>query len=128
MAWNWRDSRHAVEKAADDRYAQARAVKGVTDIETINVNADRIEAYRTGMVEGRKMSKLAAISERIVEKKATHDKKADEWAARLDSLDKREPGAFAIGDAVIAEKEGDLAEMEKNMRTISNLPNASTTS
>lgn len=126
MAWNWRDSRHPVEKSADDRYAQARAVKGVTDAETINVNADRIEAYRTGMVEGRKMSKLAAISERIVEKKAAHDKKADEWAARLDALDQREPGAFAIGDAVIEEKEGDVAEMEKNMRTISNLPNVST--
>ena len=119
----WRDTRHRTEVEADNRYAQARAVKGVTDVASIEKNADKIQAYRVGLVEGRRMSKLAAISERIVEKKAAHDRKADEWAARLDALDQREPGAFAIGDAVIAEKEGDVAEMERNMRTLSNLPN-----
>lgn len=117
----WRDTRHRTEVEADASYARARAA--VTDVDHINVNSDRIQAYRVGLVEGRRMSKLAAISERIIEKKAAHDKKADEWAARLDDLDKREPGAFAIGDAVIAEKEGDVAEMERNMRTLSNLPN-----
>jgi hypothetical protein len=123
----WRDTRHRTEVEADDRYAQARAVKGVTDAASIEKNADKIQAYRVGLVEGRRMSKLAAISERIVEKKAAHDKKADEWAARLDALDQREPGAFAIGDAVIAERDADLKEMEDTMRGLSNLPNVSGT-
>ena len=68
------------------------------------------------------MTKLAAIGERIAAKKAAHDAKADQWAARLDALDKREPEAFAVGDAVIAEREADLAGMEQDLRTLSNLP------
>lgn len=118
----WRDSRHPIEKAADDRYAAVRAGEvGIT--QAVAYAADRITAYRVVTYnQGKRMSKLAEISERIVEKKAAHDAKADEWAARLDELDRREPVAFAIGDAVIEEKEGDVAEMERNMRTISNLP------
>jgi hypothetical protein len=73
--------------------------------------------------EGKKpMTKLSAIADRIKAKKAGHDKKADEWAARLDALDKREPEAFAVGDAVIAEREADLSGMEQDLRTLSNLP------
>jgi hypothetical protein len=68
------------------------------------------------------VSKLAAIGDRIKTKKLAHDAKADEWAARLDAIEKREPAAFAIGDAVIAEREADLSEMEGTMRTLSNLP------
>lgn len=68
------------------------------------------------------MSKLSAIAERIAEKKLAHDKKADDWATRLDALDQKEPAAFAYGDGVIAERETDLSDMEKTMRTISNLP------
>lgn len=75
-----------------------------------------------------RMSKLGAIAERIAAKKEAHDKKADEWAARLDALDRREPDAFAIGDAVIGEREADLTDMESSMRTLSNLPNVLTTS
>jgi hypothetical protein len=37
-------------------------------------------------------------------------------------LDKREPEAFAVGDAVIAEREADLSGMEQDLRTLSNLP------
>lgn len=120
----WRDSRHPVEVEADLRYAAARVpASGITQV--VADATDRITAYRVVRQmasEGKRMSKLAAISERILEKKVLHDGKADEWAKRLDELDRREPAAFAIGDAVIEEKEGDLAEMEKNMRTISNLP------
>ena len=73
--------------------------------------------------EGRRpMTKLSAIAERIKAKKVLHDKTADAWAARLDALDKREPEAFAVGDAVIAEREADLAGMEQDLRTLSNLP------
>lgn len=68
------------------------------------------------------MSKLASIAERIAAKKLSHDQKADEWATRLDALDKKEPAAFEYGDGVIAERETDLSDMEKTMRTISNLP------
>ena len=75
------------------------------------------------VAEGKKpMTKLSAIADRIKAKKAMHDAKADEWAARLDALDKREPQAFAVGDAVIAERETDLAGMEQDLRTLSNLP------
>lgn len=112
-----RDSRHPVEVEADLRYAAARTGR------TLEASK-RLDAVLTaGILEGKRVSKLAGISERIVQKKAAHDAKADEWAARLDALDRREPAAFAIGDAVIDEKEGDVAEMEKNMRTLSNLPN-----
>jgi len=41
----------------------------------------------------------------------------------LNKLDAREPEAFAIGDAVISERETDLTDMERSMRTLSNLPN-----
>lgn len=88
--------------------------------------ADRITAARvvTQMVrEGKPLSKLGEIGLRIAAKKEAHDRKADEWAQRLDALDKREPGAFAIGDAVIEERESDLRDMERTMRTLSNLPN-----
>lgn len=88
--------------------------------------ADRITAERvvTQMArEGRRVSKLSEIGMRIAAKKEAHDRKADEWAVRLDALDKREPEAFAIGDAVIEEREHDLADMERSMRNLSNLPN-----
>jgi hypothetical protein len=68
------------------------------------------------------MSKLSEIGARIAQKKAAHDAKAEEWAKRLDALDKREPEAFAVGDAVLKEREADLAQMESDLRTLSNLP------
>jgi hypothetical protein len=131
----WRDIRHPMEVAADQRIAEARggavappAAVVVPAVETditaaIWHSANRIAAQRAGIVEGKRMSKLGAVADRIAAKKASHDAKADEWGARLDALDGREPEAFAIGDAVIAEREGDLAEMERTMRSLSNLPN-----
>lgn len=71
--------------------------------------------------ELRPMTKLSAIADGIAAKKAAHDRQADLWAARLDALDKREPQAFAVGDAVIAEREADLAGMESDLRSLSNL-------
>lgn len=87
--------------------------------------ADRITTYRVVNYgqEGKRVSKLGAVAERIAAKKAAHDAKADEWAKRLDALDQREPAAFAIGEAVIDEREHDLADMESSMRGLSNLPN-----
>lgn len=88
--------------------------------------ADRITAARVvkEMVrEGKPLSKLGEIGLRIAAKKEAHDRKADELAARLDAIDKREPAAFAIGDAVIEEREMDLRDMERSMRALSNLPN-----
>lgn len=68
------------------------------------------------------MANLSEIGARIAQKKAAHDAKADEWARRLDEVDRREPGAFAVGEAVLAEREHDLAQMESDLRTLSNLP------
>lgn len=69
-----------------------------------------------------RMSKMESIADRIATKKLAHDAKADEWAKRLDALDAKEPLAFAHGDSVIAEREYDLAQFDKTIRTISNLP------
>lgn len=87
--------------------------------------ADRITAARVvhQMVREKRVSKLGEIGLRIAAKKEAHDRKADDWAKRLDALDKREPTAFAIGDAVIEEREIDLSDMERSMRALSNLPN-----
>lgn len=99
----------------------------VADPGVLEATADRIVAKRVmtdiAREERRRVSKLGAIADRIAAKKEAHDKKADEWAARLDALDQREPSAFEIGDSVIAERETDLSDMEATMRKVSNLPN-----
>lgn len=107
----WRDSRHAVERTADAGYADARRAGQKLDA-----------VLETGIREGRRMTKLSAIGDRIAAKKLAHDKKADEWAARLDEIDKREPAAFAIGDAAVAEREADLSELEGDLRKLGNIP------
>src|ERR1700726_4981322 len=107
----WRDSRSPTEIEADRQYAAARLA------------STKLDAVLTAaIVEGKRVSKLSEIADRIKTKKAAHDTKADEWAARLDEIERREPHAFAAGDAVIAEREADLAQMESTMRTLSNLP------
>lgn len=98
----------------------------LTDPEALQNGIERIVTARVLThiaTEGKRLSKLAEAAERIAKKKAVHDAKGDEWAARLDALDQREPGAFAIGDSVIDERETDLGDMERTMRTLSNLPN-----
>jgi hypothetical protein len=88
---------------------------------------DRVVAARVvhQMIREGRVSKLAAIADRIKEKKLAYDKKADEWAQRLDALERREPDAFAVGDSVVSERETDLSDMESTMKAISNLPNVS---
>ena len=107
----------AIGRAIDLRLSGVRterAVEASNKLDTV---------LAKGIAEGKRVSKLGEIAARIAEKKASHDAKADEWAQRLDALDRREPAAFAIGDAVIEERELDLHDMERNMRQISNLPN-----
>lgn len=117
MAWSFRDSRHSIEVEADLRIVAARTGRAMEA-------SRKLEAVLTaGIEEGKRVSKLGAIAERIAAKKAAHDAKADEWALRLDGLDRREPDAFAIGDAVIEEREADLSDMERSMRQLGNLPN-----
>lgn len=96
-----------------------------TITQAVSDAADRLTAARVvhQMIREGRVSKLAAVADRIKTKKESYDKKADAWAARLDALDKQEPAAFAAGDAVVAEREADLAEMEATMKSISNLPN-----
>ena len=107
----YRDTRHRVEILADREYAAVRRASWRLD-------ARLVEWIR----EGRRMSKLAAIGDRIAAKKAAHDRQADLWAARLNAVDEREKHAFAIGEAVIIEREADLSELESTVRTLSNLP------
>lgn len=111
MTMEWRDSRHPVEADADRRYA---------DLRRAGVKLDAV--LTAGIREGRRMTSMGAIGQRIAAKKAAHDAKADEWAARLDAVDALEPRAFAIGDAAVAEREADLAQFESDMKVLSNLP------
>lgn len=106
--------------------AKADIASQLTDTEALKNGIERIVTARVLThiaTEGKRLSKLGAMAERIAQKKAVHDAKADEWSQRLDALDKREPTAFAIGDAVIDERETDVADMERSMRSLSNLPN-----
>lgn len=118
MAWTFRDSRHPLEVEADLRYAATRTGRALEASKQLDA------VLAAGITEGKRVSKLGAIADRIAAKKNAHDAKADEWAARLDALDQREPDAFAIGDAVIEEREVDLRDMETTMRKLGNLPNA----
>jgi len=96
------------------------------DIKTaIEGLTDRTIAARvvTNMVRIGQVSTLAAVADRIKAKKEAYQKKADEWAKRLDALDAREPEAFKAGEQGIETQETDLSDMESMMRTLSNLPN-----
>lgn len=77
---------------------------------------------RNKCVGYRDVARLSIIADRIAVKKREHNAQADEWSARLDAMDTAEPGAFAIGDAVVAEREQDLARIESDMKQLSNLP------
>lgn len=69
------------------------------------------------------MTSLSMIGARIAEKKARHAKKAEEWAARLDVLDEKEPGLFARGDHAVATAETDISGFEDDIVGLgSNLP------
>jgi len=111
------DTAAAITREVDLRIATARTERAIESSKKLDAMLSE------GIKEGKRVSKLGEIGERIAAKKAAHDRKADEWADRLNKLDAREPEAFAIGDAVISERETDLADMERSMRTLSNLPN-----
>ena len=98
-----------------------------TITQAVSDAADRLTAARVvhQMIREGRVSKLAAVADRIKTKKESYDKKADDWGNRLDALDRREPDAFAAGEAVMSEREADLADMEATMRALSNLPNVS---
>ncbi len=104
-----------------ERSAKPDITKAVADA------TDRVTAARVvhQMIREGRVSKLAAVADRIKTKKEAYDKKADEWAGRLDALERREPDAFAAGDSVLSEREMDLSDMESTMKAISNLPNVS---
>ena len=112
----WRN-REAINREIDLRLAKKQIDR------TISASKKLDGVLEAGIKEGKRVSKLGAIAERIAAKKVAHDAKADEWAERLNALDAREPESFAIGDAGIQEREDDLSEMEREMRKISNLPN-----
>jgi hypothetical protein len=86
---------------------------------------DRIAAavpVAQAIVNGRRMTKLAEIADRMARKRALHDAQADSFAARLDAIDRREPDAFARGEAFLKERETDLQDFEASLRQLSNLP------
>jgi hypothetical protein len=74
------------------------------------------------IVNGHRMTKLAEIADRMARKRAIHDAQADSFAARLDAIDRREPDAFARGEAFLKERETDLQDFEASLRQLSNLP------
>lgn len=113
----FRDTRNAIERELDLRYAAARTNSTVA----ASVKLDHV--LTKAIEENKRVSKLGAIADRIKAKKEAHDKIADEWAERLDALDRREPDAFAAGHSVLEAREADLADMEATMRSLSNLPN-----
>lgn len=93
-----------------------------TRVSSARVVAQAIVEGQEAKAELKRMASLASIAERIKEKKIAHAAKADEWAKRLDEVDKREPDAFKIGDAAVAEREQDLTSLENDLRVLSNLP------
>lgn len=56
------DLRRGTKKPTELDPEAVRAVKGVTTVEGINHNSDRIEAYRVGLQEGKRMSLLGKLA------------------------------------------------------------------
>lgn len=112
-----------------------REAQLIVDAAALDAGADTIVAARVlhriarslrqRHQEGYPMGKLNAVAERIKAKHEVYGRKADDWNDRLDQLDRREPDAFAMGDAAIEEKEVELGDMESMVRGLSNLPNVS---
>ncbi len=66
------------------------------------------------------MATLSAVAERIKQKQAAHQAKADQISKRLDALDQAEPAAFASLEYSIGSMEVDLSSMESEVRALSN--------
>jgi hypothetical protein len=68
MPWPFRDVRHAIERAADDRYAAVREGRVIEDdiVRAVSGAADRVRMFTEGIREGRRMSllgKMKALTE-----------------------------------------------------------------
>lgn len=96
-------------------------VERVLDAQVLVQN--RATAAAEFVTKGKPMSKLSAVAERITAKKRAHDDIADHFAAQLNAIDAKEPGAFAIAEQVVSERASDLAQFESDMRQLSNLGN-----
>lgn len=70
----------------------------------------------------RKTVSLADVAARIRAKKAKHDLLASDWASRLDKMDAKEPALLEAGESVLAAREADMREMERNIRVLGNIP------
>lgn len=98
----------------------------------LQAETERIRAVRTiraAVVEGveakaelKRMTSLASVSDRIRAKKESYAKKAEEWGARLDEIDRREPEAFRATEAALVSHETDLSDLEADMRALTNGP------
>lgn len=72
---------------------------------------------------GGAVSNLQSVGERITAKRLARQKKADDWAARLDEMDRLEPEIYARGDAVLDAADADMKGLEAELSTLgSNLP------
>jgi cell pole-organizing protein PopZ len=82
----------------------------------------RLDAHLTRAIEETKRPSLADVAARIRNKKAKHDMLASDWASRLDKMDAAEPALLDAGESVLAEREADMKEMERNIRVLGNFP------
>jgi hypothetical protein len=82
----------------------------------------RLDTHLTRAIEETKRPSLADVAARIRVKKSKHDMLASDWALRLDRMDAAEPGLIDAGESVLAEREADMKEMERNIRVLGNLP------
>jgi hypothetical protein len=83
----------------------------------------KLDVHLTKAIEDtRKTVSLADVAARIRIKKANHDLLASDWARRLDRMDAQEPALLSAGESVLAEREADMREMERNIRVLGNIP------
>lgn len=82
----------------------------------------RLDTHLTRAIAETKKPSLADVAARIRVKKSKHDMLASDWASRLDKMDAAEPALIDAGESVLAERESDMKEMERNIRVLGNLP------
>ena len=67
------------------------------------------------------MGKLAEAARRIKAAKEESEKEADRLIERVDEFQKKAPAAYEIGHTILNKGHADLAEMEAELRQLSNL-------
>ena len=67
------------------------------------------------------MGKLAEAARRIRAVKEESEKEADRLIERVDEFQKKAPAAYEVGHAILNKGHADLAEMEAELRQLSNL-------